>query len=131
MIVPHTTRRDQVRQGARTDEGTCRMSTGRLEDRLRAVVGSGLRASRWPSCGLMADRPLLGAGQADLARGMPASPQMVRPWFSMTKIVTATAAMRLAERGALDLDEPIGPHIPQFGRLRQARAQGALQRATS
>jgi CubicO group peptidase (beta-lactamase class C family) len=43
---------------------------------------------------------------------------MVCPWFSMTKIVTATAAMRLAERGALDLDEPIGPHIPQFGRPR-------------
>jgi CubicO group peptidase (beta-lactamase class C family) len=68
----------------------------------------------------------LGAGQADLARGVPASPQMVCPWFSMTKIVTATAAMRLAERGALDLDEPIGPHIPQFGRLRPAPAAGRI-----
>jgi len=41
-----------------------------------------------------------GAGHADLARGLPATPPMVCPWFSMTKIVTATAAMRLVDRGA-------------------------------
>jgi CubicO group peptidase (beta-lactamase class C family) len=32
----------------------------------------------------------------------------------MTKIVAATMAMRLVKRGALDLDEPIGPHVRQF-----------------
>jgi len=64
----------------------------------------------------------VGAGHADLACGLPAAPQMVCPWFSMTKIVTATAAMRLADRGALDLDEPIGPWLPQFTRLRPAES---------
>jgi CubicO group peptidase (beta-lactamase class C family) len=43
---------------------------------------------------------------------------MVCPWFSMTKIVTASAAMRLVDRGALDLDEPLAPYLPQFQRLR-------------
>jgi CubicO group peptidase (beta-lactamase class C family) len=63
----------------------------------------------------------LAAGLADLTHGLAASPQMVCPWFSMTKIMTATAAVRLAERGMLDLDEPIARYVPQFGRLRPRR----------
>jgi CubicO group peptidase (beta-lactamase class C family) len=47
---------------------------------------------------------------------------MVCPWFSMTKIVSATAAMRLADGGILDLEEPIIPQVPQLARLRP-RAQ--------
>jgi CubicO group peptidase (beta-lactamase class C family) len=43
---------------------------------------------------------------------------MVCPWFSMTKIVTATAAMRLAERGVLDLDTPVLGHVPALGQVR-------------
>ncbi len=62
----------------------------------------------------------VGAGQADLARGLSASPRMVCPWFSMTKIVTATAAMRLVDSGVLDLDEPLAPLLPQLARLRPA-----------
>jgi len=57
-------------------------------------------------------------GDADIARGVAASTKMVCPWFSMTKIVIATAAMRLVDRGELDLDAPIAPLIPQFERLR-------------
>ena len=52
-------------------------------------------------------------------RGQPAaSLEMVCPWFSMTKIVTATAAMRLMERGVLDLDAPLSPHVAQMRHLR-------------
>ena len=36
----------------------------------------------------------------------------------MTKIVTATAAMMLADRGALDLDAPVIEHVPEMGVLR-------------
>jgi CubicO group peptidase (beta-lactamase class C family) len=61
-----------------------------------------------------------GVGQANLADGIAASPRMVCPWFSMTKIVTATTAMRLVGQGRLDLDEPLGRHSPQLGRLRPA-----------
>jgi CubicO group peptidase (beta-lactamase class C family) len=63
-------------------------------------------------------REAAAVGSADLTSGRPASVDMVCPWFSMTKIVTATAAMRLAERGILDLDAPIAPHVPQMRHLR-------------
>ena len=65
-------------------------------------------------------REAAAVGSADLTSGRPASVDMVCPWFSMTKIVTATAAMRLAERGILDLDAPIAPHVPQMRYLRPA-----------
>ena len=39
---------------------------------------------------------------ADLATASLATPRTSYLWFSMTKIVTATAVMRLAEEGDLD-----------------------------
>ena len=36
-----------------------------------------------------------GVGMADIASDLRASPEMVCPWFSMTKIATATTAMQL------------------------------------
>src|ERR671916_3166381 len=47
-----------------------------------------------------------GFGFADLATASPATPRTSYLWFSMTKIVTATALVRLAEEGKLDLDGP-------------------------
>src|SRR3712207_1778165 len=47
-----------------------------------------------------------GFGFADRATGSPATPRTTYLWFSMTKIVTATATLRLAEGGKLDLDAP-------------------------
>ena len=47
-----------------------------------------------------------GFGFADLATASPASLRTSYLWFSMTKIVTATAVMRLAEGGKVDLDAP-------------------------
>ena len=47
-----------------------------------------------------------GFGFADLATSSLATPGTSYLWFSMTKIVTATAVMRLAEGGKLDLDVP-------------------------
>src|SRR4028119_2029554 len=47
-----------------------------------------------------------GFGFADLATASPATPRTSYLWFPMTKIVTATAVVRLAERGKLDLDAP-------------------------
>ncbi len=62
-------------------------------------------------------RDAAGVGMADIASDLRASPEMVCPWFSMTKIATATAAMRLRERGVLDLDAPLAPHVPQMRHL--------------
>jgi CubicO group peptidase (beta-lactamase class C family) len=89
-----------------------------LEDRLRSVVN---RRPPGIAVAVVASddtRVAAAAGEADLANGVAASPQMVCPWFSMTKIVTATAAMRLVEQGTLDLDAPIAPYIIPFARLR-------------
>jgi len=60
-------------------------------------------------------------GDADLAAGRPASTGMVCPWFSMTKIVTATMAMRLADQGLLDLDRPVAPLVPELAVLEPRR----------
>ena len=47
-----------------------------------------------------------GFGFADLVTSTRATSQTAYLWFSMTKIATATAVVRLAEEGAIDLDAP-------------------------
>jgi CubicO group peptidase (beta-lactamase class C family) len=59
-------------------------------------------------------------GMADLAAGITMTTGTAIPWFSMTKIATATVAMRLAERGTLDLDAPVLPLVPAMQALRPA-----------
>ena len=51
------------------------------------------------------------AGMANVALDSPMSPDGACNWFSMTKIATATAAMILVDRGALDLDAPVSEHL--------------------
>ena len=53
-------------------------------------------------------------GRADIAAGRPTTLDTVYLWFSMTKIVTATAALQLAENGRLRLDDPVSDYLPQF-----------------
>jgi CubicO group peptidase (beta-lactamase class C family) len=53
-------------------------------------------------------------GYADLARRRPASVHDQYPWFSMTKIATATNAVRLHSDGRLDLDAPIGTYLSDY-----------------
>jgi CubicO group peptidase (beta-lactamase class C family) len=53
-------------------------------------------------------------GMADGPRGLPATPDTVYHWWSMTKIPTAMAAMQLAERGTLRLDAPVVDYLPWF-----------------
>jgi CubicO group peptidase (beta-lactamase class C family) len=91
-----------------------------LEVRIRGTLGDhvpGIAVAVVDPDGI---RDAVGVGMADIASDLRASPEMVCPWFSMTKIATATAAMRLRERGALDLDAPLAPHVPQMRHLRPA-----------
>ncbi|WP_458782077.1 serine hydrolase domain-containing protein [Arthrobacter sp. D3-16] len=53
-------------------------------------------------------------GYADLASRRQARPNDQYLWFSMTKIATATAAMRLHADGLLDLEAPIGTYLPGY-----------------
>ncbi|UWP84553.1 serine hydrolase domain-containing protein [Dactylosporangium fulvum] len=62
-----------------------------------------------------------GYGLADLATGAPMTPDTVNPIGSDAKTYTAAAAMQLVERGIVDLDGPIGPHL---GGLRVVNPHG-------
>jgi len=55
-----------------------------------------------------------GFGYADERRGIRATPETVYRVGSISKILTATAAMQLAEAGRLDLDGPLQEVLPEF-----------------
>jgi CubicO group peptidase (beta-lactamase class C family) len=54
-----------------------------------------------------------GFGFADLTSTLATS-STIYLWFSMTKIVTATAVLRLAEGGNLDIDAPVDAYFRGF-----------------
>jgi CubicO group peptidase (beta-lactamase class C family) len=60
-----------------------------------------------------------GFGFADLATSNPAIPQTSHLWFSMTKIATARAVLRLAEGGNLGLDAPVTDYFADFSIVSQ------------
>ena len=55
-----------------------------------------------------------GFGLADLTAKTPANPETIFMWFSMTKLVTATAIMQLADLKKLKLDDPATKYVPNF-----------------
>ena len=55
-----------------------------------------------------------GFGMADLENFVPATPQTLYRLASISKSLTATAAMELWERGKLDLDAPVQKYCPAF-----------------
>jgi CubicO group peptidase (beta-lactamase class C family) len=52
-----------------------------------------------------------GYGLADRAANAPATASTSYLWFSMSKIVTATAALRLVDEGRLDLNAPVSEYV--------------------
>ncbi len=97
-----------------------------LAGRLEPMVGAHVPGVAVAVVGAEGIRDAAGVGVADIAIGTAASPQMVCPWFSMTKIVTATATMRLVERGEIDLDAPVAPLVPALDRMRPASWAAAI-----
>src|SRR6267378_3387315 len=55
-----------------------------------------------------------GFGLADLENNVPASEHTLFRLASISKSLTATAAMQLWERGQLDLDVPVQKYCPSF-----------------
>lgn len=53
-------------------------------------------------------------GDADLTDRTPVTAQTSFRWFSVTKLVTATATLALVDRGLLRLDDPVARHVPWF-----------------
>lgn len=60
-------------------------------------------------------------GRADLETGTPVRPKTLFRCFSMTKPITAVAAMRLVEMGKISLDDPVGKYIPSFSDMKVVR----------
>lgn len=65
-------------------------------------------------------------GHADLSERTPVTSQTPFRWFSITKIVTATAVMALADRGALRLDDRVARHVPWFRPIGAAAEAGEV-----
>ena len=55
-----------------------------------------------------------GFGWADRENKVAATPQTIYRVGSISKLFTATAAMQLAERGRLDIDQPLKKVLPEF-----------------
>jgi CubicO group peptidase (beta-lactamase class C family) len=53
-------------------------------------------------------------GTADATIGTPVTNETVFHWWSMTKMATAAAVLRLSEEGRLGLDDPVVSHLPFF-----------------
>ncbi len=55
-----------------------------------------------------------GFGMADSPREIPATPDAVYHWGSVTKTATAIAIMQLREQGLIDLDAPVSEYLDYF-----------------
>ncbi len=82
-----------------------------LDDLVGRGVERGLQVAVYRDGDLIVDA---WAGIADPATGRPVDGETLFTVFSSTKGVTATVIHLLAERGALDYDEPIATYWPEF-----------------
>jgi CubicO group peptidase (beta-lactamase class C family) len=55
-----------------------------------------------------------GFGYADKLAGLKASPDTVYHLGSIAKVLTATAAMQLADQGKMNIDQPLQKYLPEF-----------------
>ena len=76
------------------------------------LMGAAIQVSRK---GITLEPRCFGRRELDL-HGAPVEPDSIFLVASVTKPVTATAAMLLVERGKLCLDEPVSSIIPEFGK---------------
>lgn len=95
------------------------ISTGTPPAGTATTVATMMRTGNIPGLSVaVVDRDRLrfaaGYGLADRAGNTPSTAATAYLWFSMTKIVTATAALRLADDGRLDLDAPAGEYLSEL-----------------
>src|ERR1051326_4078617 len=89
-----------------------------MEEGMRVEAVPGLLVAAGPIAG-----PVATVSVGTDARGMPLAPDTPIPVASVTKLATALAVLRLADRGRLAIDDPLGRHVPE------AAASGATLRA--
>lgn len=79
--------------------------------------------------GIVLDQQLVwarGYGFADAGRRIPVSPSTPFSVCSISKLFTATAVLQLRDEGKLELDDPVGRHVPTFNADRTHPAPEAV-----
>ena len=104
----------------------------RLGDRLEADVAAGAIAGAdlliGGTSGEIWRRTV---GFRDIVAGDRLKPDAIWRIYSMTKVIVSVAALVLAERGVLRLDQPVADFIPAFARLSLLNADGTRVPATA
>ena len=89
--------------------------TGELSRQVQAAVeGAGITGL---SVALVDDQEMVwseGFGYADKENGVEATPETVYMVASVSKLFTASAIMQLADKGEIDIDQPVQTYVPEF-----------------
>jgi serine beta-lactamase-like protein LACTB len=103
--------------------GSAVAQTGKLsaetQGKIESTIANFMAASKTPgiSVAVVQDGEFVwsaGFGMADLENSVPATSQTVYRLGSISRSITATAAMELWEHGKLDLDFPVQKYCPAF-----------------
>jgi CubicO group peptidase (beta-lactamase class C family) len=96
---------------------------GRIDTHLRRYVDDG-RLAGWQVLVSRRGKRVHSStyGLRDLEAGLPVEHDTLWRIYSMTKPVTAVAAMQLYEEGAFSLNDEVGRYLPAFGDLRVYRS---------
>jgi CubicO group peptidase (beta-lactamase class C family) len=92
-----------------------------LEGPVRDAVGNSVPGIVVVVVGAEGVRACCACGVANAVSREPMRIDDAFPWFSMTKIATATTAVRLVERGVLELDAPLALRVPAMRLLTPAK----------
>ena len=88
-----------------------------LEEHLEKLTGYNADSPPGLSLVVVKDREIVyqrGFGLADGPRNIPAAPDTVYNYWSITKIPTAMAILQLQEQGLLSIEDPVADHLPFF-----------------
>lgn len=101
---------------------------GAVHEYVTQLIRQRMKASDVPglSVALVDDQRIVwaeGFGYADREKNIPATADTVYRVGSISKLLTATAAMQLAEQGRMDIDKPLQTYLPSFSV--QSRFAGA------
>lgn len=88
---------------------TFEQALAQIDEWVQPAGVKGVGAAIWHRGSIVAERY---AGEA--RPGVAADAETLFPLASVTKPITATAVVTLVDRGILNLDEPVAPHLPEF-----------------
>ena len=91
------------------------VSSGRIAGAVAAVARRGHLA--WSSA----------VGMQDIAARTPMTERSIFRIYSMSKSVTAVAAMMLHEEGRFELDDPVSKYLPEFAKVAVRSGDGGTR----